>query len=113
MRCALVSTSLPHHRECVSASFAICAMKMGWTYSDKRENLLTALLTNYQSEKKRLEIFQMRMLEPRFAILDETDSGLDIDALRTVAESRLRVPQLRANHTWQLRRHPPFRSPSP
>ncbi|MGB2388896.1 MAG: ABC transporter ATP-binding protein, partial [Henriciella sp.] len=37
-------------------------------------------------EKKRLEIFQMRMLEPRFAILDETDSGLDIDALRTVAE---------------------------
>lgn len=37
-------------------------------------------------EKKRLEIFQMMMLEPRFAILDETDSGLDIDALRTVAD---------------------------
>lgn len=37
-------------------------------------------------EKKRLEIFQMLMLEPRFAILDETDSGLDIDALRVVAE---------------------------
>ncbi|WP_084418972.1 Fe-S cluster assembly ATPase SufC [Henriciella litoralis] len=37
-------------------------------------------------EKKRLEIFQMLMLEPRFAILDETDSGLDIDALKTVAE---------------------------
>lgn len=37
-------------------------------------------------EKKRLEIFQMMMLEPTFAILDETDSGLDIDALRTVAE---------------------------
>ena len=36
-------------------------------------------------EKKRLEIFQMMMLEPRFAILDETDSGLDIDALKTVA----------------------------
>ncbi len=37
-------------------------------------------------EKKRLEIFQMLMLEPRFMILDETDSGLDIDALKVVAE---------------------------
>lgn len=36
-------------------------------------------------EKKRNEIFQMAMLEPRLAILDETDSGLDIDALRIVA----------------------------
>jgi Fe-S cluster assembly ATP-binding protein len=37
-------------------------------------------------EKKRNEIFQMALLEPRLAILDETDSGLDIDALKTVAE---------------------------
>lgn len=37
-------------------------------------------------EKKRLEIYQMMMLEPRFMVLDETDSGLDIDALRTVAD---------------------------
>lgn len=37
-------------------------------------------------EKKRAEIFQMAMLEPRMAILDETDSGLDIDALRIVAD---------------------------
>ena len=36
-------------------------------------------------EKKRNEIFQMAMLEPKFSILDETDSGLDIDALRIVA----------------------------
>lgn len=36
-------------------------------------------------EKKRNEIFQMAMLEPRLAVLDETDSGLDIDALRVVA----------------------------
>ena len=45
-------------------------------------------------EKKRLEIFQMMMLEPRFAILDETDSGLDIDALKTVAAgvNALRAP---------------------
>jgi Fe-S cluster assembly ATP-binding protein len=37
-------------------------------------------------EKKRLEMLQMAMLEPQMAILDETDSGLDIDALRVVAE---------------------------
>ncbi|MEQ8559580.1 MAG: Fe-S cluster assembly ATPase SufC [Henriciella sp.] len=45
-------------------------------------------------EKKRLEIFQMMMIEPRFAILDETDSGLDIDALKTVADgvNALRSP---------------------
>ena len=36
-------------------------------------------------EKKRNEIFQMAMLEPKLAILDETDSGLDIDALKVVA----------------------------
>ncbi len=44
-------------------------------------------------EKKRNEIFQMAMLEPKFAILDETDSGLDIDALRIVANG---VNQLRS-----------------
>ena len=45
-------------------------------------------------EKKRNEIFQMAVLEPRLAILDETDSGLDIDALRTVSEgvNSLRSP---------------------
>jgi Fe-S cluster assembly ATP-binding protein len=37
-------------------------------------------------EKKRVEILQMAMLKPRIAIMDETDSGLDIDALRVVAE---------------------------
>lgn len=44
-------------------------------------------------EKKRNEIFQMAMLEPKLAILDETDSGLDIDALRIVANG---VNQLRS-----------------
>jgi Fe-S cluster assembly ATP-binding protein len=45
-------------------------------------------------EKKRNEIFQMAMLEPKLAVLDETDSGLDIDALRTVASgiNKLRAP---------------------
>ena len=46
-------------------------------------------------EKKRLEIYQMLMLEPRFMILDETDSGLDIDALKVVADgvNALRSPK--------------------
>jgi Fe-S cluster assembly ATP-binding protein len=45
-------------------------------------------------EKKRMEILQMLVLEPRFAILDETDSGLDIDALKVVADgvNALRAP---------------------
>ncbi|MEY4256002.1 MAG: transporter ATP-binding protein, partial [Pseudomonadota bacterium] len=46
-------------------------------------------------EKKRMEIFQMAMLSPKFLILDETDSGLDIDALRIVSEgvNALRSPE--------------------
>ena len=46
-------------------------------------------------EKKRNEIFQMAMLEPKLSILDETDSGLDVDALRIVAEgvNKLRQPE--------------------
>ena len=49
-------------------------------------------------EKKRNEIFQMAMLEPKLSILDETDSGLDVDALRIVAEgfNKLRTPQTSA-----------------
>ena len=47
-------------------------------------------------EKKRAEILQMALLQPEIAILDETDSGLDIDALRTVSEgvNALRGPDL-------------------
>ncbi len=47
-------------------------------------------------EKKRAEMLQMAMLEPSLAVLDETDSGLDIDALRTVAEgvNRLMNPEM-------------------
>ena len=50
-------------------------------------------------EKKRNEIFQMAVLEPRLAILDETDSGLDIDALRVVANG---VNKLRNSEHSQL-----------
>ena len=47
-------------------------------------------------EKKRLEMLQMHMFQPRFAVLDETDSGLDIDALKTVAQGieALRGPEV-------------------
>lgn len=70
---------------------------------DKKE--LVGLTTNLANrsvnegfsggEKKRNEIFQMAMLEPLLAILDETDSGLDIDALKTVAYgvNKLRKPE--------------------
>ena len=49
-------------------------------------------------EKKRNEIFQMAMLEPTLSILDETDSGLDVDALRIVADgvNKLRTPETAA-----------------
>ncbi len=47
-------------------------------------------------EKKRAEILQMALMQPKFAVLDETDSGLDIDALRTVAEgiNKISGPEL-------------------
>lgn len=53
----------------------------------KREFLDRAVNTGFSGgEKKRNEIFQMAVLEPKLALLDETDSGLDIDALKIVAE---------------------------
>ena len=61
----------------------------------KQEMLRRALNVGFSGgEKKRLEVLQMALLEPRFGILDETDSGLDIDALRIVAEgvNALRAP---------------------
>ena len=50
-------------------------------------------------EKKRNEIVQMAMLEPKLSILDETDSGLDVDAMRIVAEgvNKLRTPESRCS----------------
>lgn len=61
-------------------------------------------------EKKRNEIFQMLMLEPQLALLDETDSGLDIDALKTVADgiNALRSPEracLMVTHYKRLLEH--------
>jgi Fe-S cluster assembly ATP-binding protein len=50
-------------------------------------------------EKKRLEILQLEMLEPKIAVLDETDSGLDVDALRVVSEGVNRVRDAGATGT--------------
>ncbi len=53
----------------------------------KQDMLRRALNVGFSGgEKKRMDILQMALLEPSFAILDETDSGLDIDAIRIVAE---------------------------
>jgi Fe-S cluster assembly ATP-binding protein len=60
-----------------------------------RDMLRRALNVGFSGgEKKRMEILQMAVLQPRLAILDETDSGLDIDALRIVAEgvNAMRAP---------------------
>jgi Fe-S cluster assembly ATP-binding protein len=76
-----------NNREPISASDFLKLMR------EKKEIIeITSSLTNRSvnegfsgGEKKKNEIFQMAMLEPKLAILDETDSGLDIDALRIVA----------------------------
>ena len=69
--------------------------KMAWVEID--QSLLSRSLNEGFSggEKKRNEIFQMAMLEPKLAILDETDSGLDIDALKIVSNgvNKLRSPK--------------------
>ena len=66
------------------------------TLNVSEEMLKRALNVGFSGgEKKRLETLQMTLFEPRLAILDETDSGLDIDALRLVAEgvNALRSPE--------------------
>ena len=61
--------------------------KKAATLNVSEEMLKRALNVGFSGgEKKRLEILQMALFEPKLAILDETDSGLDIDALRLVAE---------------------------
>jgi len=70
--------------------------KKAATLNVSEELLKRALNVGFSGgEKKRLEILQMALFEPKLAILDETDSGLDIDALRLVAEgvNALRSPE--------------------
>ena len=51
-------------------------------------------------EKKRMEILQMTLLQPRYGVLDETDSGLDIDALRIVSEGVNALARRRTAASW-------------
>lgn len=74
--------------EAMDAVSFLKMMKEKMKIVDMPDSLLKRSLNEGFSggEKKRNEIFQMAVLEPKLAILDETDSGLDIDALRIVAE---------------------------
>jgi Fe-S cluster assembly ATP-binding protein len=73
--------------EAMSAKDLLLKMKEKMNLLDMQKGYLSRNMNEGFSggEKKRNEIFQMAMLEPKLAILDETDSGLDIDALRVVA----------------------------
>ena len=76
-----------HGQEPMDAVSFLKMMKQKIELVEIDKSLLTRSINEGFSggEKKRNEIFQMAMLEPKLAILDETDSGLDIDALRIVA----------------------------
>lgn len=84
-----------HGNEPLDAVAFLKLMKEKMKFVNMDQSLLSRSINEGFSggEKKRNEIFQMAMLEPKLAILDETDSGLDIDALRIVANG---VNQLRS-----------------
>jgi len=96
LRAALNATRRHNGEPELDAAQFLRVVKTKLKLLDIREDLLhRAVNVGFSGgEKKRNEIFQMAMLEPRLAILDETDSGLDIDALRLVADgvNRLRDP---------------------
>ena len=96
LRAALNATRRHNGEPELDAAQFLRVVKAKLKLLDIREDLLHRAVNDGFSggEKKRNEIFQMAMLEPRLAILDETDSGLDIDALRLVADgvNRLRAP---------------------
>src|SRR5919202_2490633 len=85
-----------HGQESLDAVQFLKLMKEKMKLVNIDQSLLSRSLNEGFSggEKKRNEIFQMAMLEPKLAILDETDSGLDIDAIRIVANgaNKLRTP---------------------
>jgi Fe-S cluster assembly ATP-binding protein len=73
----------------------LCQGQDGGAGHGRRHGLAPVNMGFSGGEKKRNEIFQMSMLEPKLAVLDETDSGLDIDALKTVADgvNAMRSPE--------------------
>jgi Fe-S cluster assembly ATP-binding protein len=87
IKTAVNETRKHHGLEPMDAVSFLKLMKEKMKLVEIDQSLLSRSLNEGFSggEKKRNEIFQMAMLEPKFAILDETDSGLDIDALRIVA----------------------------
>jgi Fe-S cluster assembly ATP-binding protein len=83
-------------KEIDAAGMLKAVRKQAAALNVSEEMLRRALNVGFSGgEKKRLEILQMALFEPKLAILDETDSGLDIDALRLVADgvNALRSPQ--------------------
>ncbi|MDL2223728.1 Fe-S cluster assembly ATPase SufC [Bacteroidales bacterium OttesenSCG-928-M06] len=95
-------TAVNEHRKCkgespLSAGEFLKMMREKQSIVELDKNLVNRSVNEGFSggEKKRNEIFQMAMLEPKLAILDETDSGLDIDALRIVANgvNKLKTPE--------------------
>ena len=87
MRTAVNEHRKYHHLEPLSASDFLRMMREKKELVEMDNKLTNRSINEGFSggEKKRNEIFQMAMLQPKLAILDETDSGLDIDALRVVA----------------------------
>lgn len=96
LRAALNSLKKHHGEEELDAADFLALVREKMKIIDVGQDLLKRSVNEGFSggEKKRNEIFQMAILEPTLAILDETDSGLDIDALKTVADgvNRLRRP---------------------
>jgi Fe-S cluster assembly ATP-binding protein len=88
MKTALNQVLVARGHQALDAVSFLKIMKEKMKLVEMDQSLLNRALNEGFSggEKKRNEIFQMAMLEPKLAILDETDSGLDIDALRIVAQ---------------------------
>ena len=95
MKAAINERRKHHGEEPMKAGDFLKMMKEKMKLVDIDQKFMSRSLNEgfYGGEKKRNEIFQMAMLEPKLAILDETDSGLDIDALKIVSNG---VNQLRS-----------------
>ena len=97
MRTAINEKRKYHGEEPISATDFLKLMREKRAVVDLDNKLASRAVNEGFSggEKKRNEIFQMAMLEPKLSILDETDSGLDVDAMRIVAEgvNKLQTPE--------------------
>ncbi len=87
LKTALNQIRTYHQLPALDAPSFLALMKEKMKVVDLNQNLISRSLNEGFSggEKKKNEIFQMAMLNPKLAVLDETDSGLDVDALRIVA----------------------------